>query len=733
MNSLVIRRPLYVFALVFFFMTVVLLGTNEQHGLRVAIIAAFSLWLVLCVPLLRHVTVLTVIICAVLVSSLLVYTRYMLTVQPLENLNDATAEVTLRVEQLPQGNSKLYRTSVVEGDVLPAGMRLCVSFADTETAPQQYDTVEGAVSLYLPSEQQSYLHGEDIFLLGYFEAETAITAGEVKWYERLAGKLRGEMLTGMYAALPDVEGDLLAAVCLGETTSLPENVEEDFRKSGLSHLLVVSGLHMTVLVGAMDRLLRFMKVRRGVALMITLSVLWLFMLMVGFGYSVIRSAVMLHFVLIGQTLRLRADARTSLAAALLLIVLQNPYAVQDVGFLLSFAATLGLVVLTPVANTLCKESAFLNMHAPARVVVFAFCTPLAAMAFTAPILAYAFGTLSLLSPLANVLTVWPTTVLLCVGMLGAVLYCIPGVSLLSKGFFLFAGSLAKWTIWVAEKIADISVAQLQIRHSVLVMLLILVPMAVYWSWKLLGKRGLRRALAVGVVLVLICGSALTVFSRKTVSVRVASAEETLATVIETGGRTMAIISGENYDACTAARYFLTSCGVDALEVLVVTDGDTTVTAALAELLETVPAKTVIYPHGNVDLTAGISGIIREPVEENVGFVLWNDMTLTLYNGWWQMTAGETRLLFAPADGNVKELPDDWRQAHLAVFCGEVPETVSLLETQYAVMLCAPQDVRYITGELPWGRYPIHLTAVDGDITLCTTGSGSIVTANRYYL
>ncbi len=727
-----LRRPLYVFALVFFFVTLALLGTDEQYGLQVMAVAAVMLLLILCVPLLRRIAVLVVITCAVLLSSATVYTRYFLTVLPLEKLDNTTALATVRVTTLPKGNSKLYHASVMESDVLPVGTRLCVSFADPDTAPTRYDTIAGEISLYLPSSEQQYLHGDDIFLLGYFGEKAEITAGDAKWYERTADTLRKKMLSGMHTALPGAEGDLLAGVCLGETASLSESVQEDFRRSGLSHLLVVSGLHMTVLAGAIMGLLRFLKVRRGVAFVITLLLLWLFMLMVGLGYSVIRAAVMLLFVLAGQMMRVRADARTSLATALLLIVVQNPYAVQDVGFLLSFAATLGLIMLTPLASKLCAAAPFLSTHPFARKCVLVFCTPLAALAFTAPILAYAFGTMSVLSPISNVLTVWPSTIMMCSGLAGAVLYCIPAVSTLCEGFFFVGGLLAKWILWAAAKIADLSIAQLQIRHGVILILLVAVPIAVYWSFKLLGVCGVRRALVTGVVLILACVSALTVFSRKTVLVRIA-AEDTLAAVIETGGQAMAIISGETYAACTAARYFLVACGVDTLDALIITDGDASVTAALAGLLEAVPAETVIYPAGEVDLAAGIADIRRETVEDTAAFTLWNDLTILVQDGWWRLEIGDTHLLLAPADGNVKTLPADWRQTHLAVFSGGVPKSVSLLETRRVVMVCEPQNVRYVTGDLLWGKYPIHLTATDGEMILCTTGSGDMVTADSYYL
>ncbi len=733
MTRFSMARPLYWFALVCFFTCFTLVKTDERYALAIAVTAAVVLLLTLCVPMLRKVHALTVIFCAVLLGSLLVYVRFCMVAQPLKVFEDASERLTMRVEQVPQGDSKLYRVCVAEDDALPVGTTLAVSFANTETELSVHDVIEAEVSLFSPPEQLEYLRAEDVFMLGYVQGNVTVEPGSAPWYERLATRLRTNMLDGIYAACPDEQGDLLAAVCLGERASLSVSMEKDFRQSGLLHLLVVSGLHMSVLTGSLLAVLRCLRVHKRLSALIALAVLWLFMLMVGFTYSVIRAAVMLHFLIIGQSLRVRADARTSMAAALLLILLQNPYAAADVGFLLSFAATLGLVVLVPPVQTYCQTAPLLCEHPWLGKLLLAFWTPIAAMIFTAPVLACAFGMLSMLSPLANVLAGGATAVMLCMGMLGAVASCVPFLRVISAPVLYAAGLIGKWVLWVAEKVADVAVMQLQIRHVAVLLVIILIPVAVYWSGKLLGVRGVGRASVIGLATVLLCVGALEITARKTYFLRVDATDGSLAAVVENGESAVAIMGGEDYDACMAAYRFFSACRVGRFDALVILNGDTAITPVLSEMLSELSVETVIYPQADMDFTAGVDIDNRQSVENEVSLSLGSDITLSRKDDWWRVTAKDTRILIAPANGNVDTLPKDWRRAHVSILCGEVPKAVRLLDTRRAVALCAPQNVGYITAQLPWGEYPIHLSAIDGKTVLSTAGNGDVVAVNQYFL
>lgn len=727
-----LRRPLYAFALVFFFTAVLLIGFGERYGLTVLVVTAPTFLIALLVPSLRRTQSIILLLLAVLLAATTVYTRHVAMVEPLERLGNTTCVSTLRITALPEGNSTMYRATVVKSDTLPRGTRLSVSVLDPEVLCERYDEVSGELSLYSLPAAQKHLRGDDVFLMGRFEGKVQVRNGSGSFMETAVSAVRNGMLQNMRTHLPDARGDLLAGVCLGEVSSFSEDMQTDFRKSGLTHILVVSGLHMALLSAAIYKVMRLLKAGKGLTLCVTLLFLWVFMLMVGFSASVIRSSVMLHFLLIGQSLRIRADARTSLAVALLLIVLQNPYAVQDIGFLLSFASTLGMVVLTPLVHKAVEKIPFLYAHPYVKGGILAVCTPLIVMVFTAPILAYAFGALPILSPLANLLVGLPTTALLYLGMIGSVLLCIPGLSFVAQGVLLVAGGLAKWIMLVARVVAGTPGAQFKIGHTVVLLLLFVIPVLLYWSYKLLKKRGLIRAGIASVAMVAVCCSMLFVFSKKMTFIRVFSRENAFAMTIQSGERTVVLMSGDDHYGYITAGRFLLSCGIDTVDALVVLDGKFEMTASLARLTEMVSVDTMIYPKSKPDMTAGIADIQRVQIDGAMDLTV-KGVRLERQGAWWRLTIGDTRLLLSLEYGTVRSLSEDWRLAHLAIYMDEVPEMVSSLTVQRAIMVCTPQRVRYVTGELPWGRYPIDLAAQHEKLTLCTTGEGNVLTADGYFL
>ncbi len=725
-----VRRPLYVFALFFLITTAILVFQGERYGLPLALVAAVMLLPVLCIRSLRQISVLPIVAVAVLLASVLVYTQFFVFVQPLQKLDNTSTVLTVRVTELPAPDSKLYRGTVVESDRLPIDTHLCFSFADPDLSPQCGETVKGTAQWYLPGAERQYLYGEKIYLCGYFSKAT-VTGQYIGGFMQTIRTFRDTLIDGIHEILPGDEGDVLAAVVLGDTASLSDEVSNDFRNSGLTHLLVVSGLHMTVLTGAIASLLKPGRVHRVISTLVILAVLWLFMLLVGFSYSVMRAGVMIHFVLIGNAFRFRADARTSLAVALLLILTDNSYAVRDVGFLLSFAATLGLIILTPALDKMIGSIPLCQRHWWLYKGLVVFSAPLAAMAFTAPIIALFFGRLAILSPMANLMAVWPVTVLLPFAALGALILPLPFGGGIAKGLLFFAGLLAKWVLAVARWIGRLPFSNLAVRHLAVLLMLVLLPVSIYWGWKIYGRRGLRRVLAAGTVLLLLVGSVLTLFSRHTLSVRIAEGEGSLTAVCETAGRSMAIISGEDTDDFYDTRRFFSDCGVTKLDLLVVTDGGAAVTASLSKLLIDYPAKTVVYSTDDLDWTAGITGISREPVKESGAFTFWDRATVYLDNGWCRLDFGETRLVFAP--GAKSAVPNGWDKAHLTVFRDWIPDAAAGFVTEQALVVCGASYIPYVTTRLPWGSYPIELVAKTGARTYVTAGKGDITVADRYYL
>lgn len=204
---------------------------------------------------------------------------------------------------------------------------------------------------------------------------------------------------------PSVLG-FLTAELTGDKSLLPESDYVAMQETGLAHIFAVSGLHCAFLVTLLSLLIP--PTHRRTLCAVASAVLVFYMLLTGLSPSVARACVMQLFLLSAPLFRRGSDPLTSLAAALTVILLVNPYAVGSVSLQLSFAATLGMVLLS---GRLYKSFTgwYRGRNRAVRVALFFpaanLAATLGALVFTAPLTAYYFNVLSLVAPLAGLLAV----------------------------------------------------------------------------------------------------------------------------------------------------------------------------------------------------------------------------------------------------------------------------------------------------------------------------------------
>ena len=204
---------------------------------------------------------------------------------------------------------------------------------------------------------------------------------------------------------PSVLG-FLTAELTGDKSLLPESDYVAMQETGLAHIFAVSGLHCAFLVTLLSLLIP--PTHRRTLCAVASAVLVFYMLLTGLSPSVARACVMQLFLLSAPLFRRGSDPLTSLAAALTVILLVNPYAVGSVSLQLSFAATLGMVLLS---GRLYKSfTGWYRGRNRAVRTALSFLTAnlaatLGALVFTAPLTAYYFNILSLVAPLAGLLAV----------------------------------------------------------------------------------------------------------------------------------------------------------------------------------------------------------------------------------------------------------------------------------------------------------------------------------------
>ncbi len=246
----------------------------------------------------------------------------------------------------------------------------------------------------------------------YEEGNVVITKPEKRGFLYHFKNLNNKLSTALYLEMDYEEASFSSAVLLGNKYDLSPEVKELLRESGLSHIAVVSGLHISIIAAMVEKFFGKLFKNKILKGCLTIVSILAFALLCGFGVPVIRASVMLIILNIGKMIDRRSDSVNSIGLAALILIIVNPFCVGDVGMLLSFAATLGIVfwadkLSIPVINKLSPLPVirinFINklMRIALNTVSMSLCATL----WTLPITIFVFGGVSTVSLICNLLIV----------------------------------------------------------------------------------------------------------------------------------------------------------------------------------------------------------------------------------------------------------------------------------------------------------------------------------------
>ena len=161
-------------------------------------------------------------------------------------------------------------------------------------------------------------------------------------------RVREEMAASLGRSLPEPRASLAQALLLGIRDGLPSELREDFAKTGTTHLLAISGLHVSILVGLVSLGSAALLGRRGqIYIVIPLLFVWVYAVLTGFSPPVVRAAIMASLYLWAIFLGRQRSGLTALSAAAALMVTIDPDLLEEVSFQLSFVSMAGLLLLGP--------------------------------------------------------------------------------------------------------------------------------------------------------------------------------------------------------------------------------------------------------------------------------------------------------------------------------------------------------------------------------------------------
>jgi len=246
---------------------------------------------------------------------------------------------------------------------------------------------------------------------------------------------RNRLVDFYQSSLPQPAASLISGLVLGSKEGLPAWFWNDLKKTGTAHIVVASGMNVSLIaVFLLGLLVSFLPRRR--ALILALVGVWVYAFLVGFEAPIIRAALMGTIALTAMFLGRPSLVLNSLALTCWLMLFIFPDWLFDVGFLLSFAATLSLVLFER------KLSAFFRFLP--SFLKESVSTSLAAQILTSPILYFTFGYISLVSPLVNCLILWTVPLMTVLGIIAGFLSFL--WPFLAKAILLLTYPLAFWLI-----------------------------------------------------------------------------------------------------------------------------------------------------------------------------------------------------------------------------------------------------------------------------------------------
>ena len=184
---------------------------------------------------------------------------------------------------------------------------------------------------------------------------------------------------------------LLIGLLIGDTDEIDEETKEDFRNSNLTHMLAVSGLHVSYVLLAVNYIITKVKIHKKLSKIIVMLLILFFILVTGATPSVLRAGTMTIYLILGGIFYRRISVFSSLNLSLLVIIIMNPYCLFDVGLQLSYAGTIGIVYLYPIIKEkIYNKANSILITISANIVII-------------PIIMYNFNTISLTFFISNLL------------------------------------------------------------------------------------------------------------------------------------------------------------------------------------------------------------------------------------------------------------------------------------------------------------------------------------------
>lgn len=472
-------------------------------------------------------------------------------------------------------------------------------------------------------------------------------------------KLRQHIRGALYSELHKDTADLASAVLLGDD-SFSDETYEALRHSGLTHMVVVSGLHLSILTMLYSKTFGKLTKNKYINAMVMVLIVIFFLCLTGFGKSSIRAAIMLFVLIASRLFKREGDSLNSLGFAAILLCL-NPYIVGDVGVLLSFSATFGILVFaTPFYEFMTQklkpeyESEYPRLNKSLRFIIRLFAITFTASVCTLPVNVLFFGRVSLVQIFANLLVVPLVQWFMLFAALCVAFHFTP-VLFMADLFAFIANILGEVMLYIAGLFASLPMAYVKADFDFVILWIsaVIILFVTAYFLRRNGK-GLHLVCIVMSVLILVSGAlGHIISSQNKLTVYVTPSKNGQSIILSSKDGNVLIDSTDNIYTLTATQKILEGMYTE-------------------KQLMVIPCET------NKDSDNGLFDykdiLMYDKIKENdCQVLLWDKASLSVFERnsmvYCFFEFADTSVLILPDKGDAEDIPTEMRTADVLITSG----------------------------------------------------------------
>ncbi len=405
------KRPLCIFCVIFLIMLFCTSFFYDDRKLLITVISSlifiFSLTL-FCLKKSRRIIPIILIALACALSSLLSYLTFDSAYKAVtDRYIGEERECTVRITRITRKSTYYWQH---EATVLSIDGEATSIRAIYRTSYQSFLEIGDTVSVKAdisPSREDNSLSGSYYLSKGFrliLDSETdnaeLITAKDTGDIHSAVSLFARAVYIRLLSTVREDTANIIQALICADKTNLEKEISVNFRILGLSHMLAVSGMHIGIIVGFLSALIKLLPIGRKRKSAIMLLILAAYVTICSFTPSVCRSFCMIALLFLEPFSKRHRDPVTSLFAAVTAICIISPYSIIDIGLIASFASTLGILTVgTGIVSALESRigNRFIRMLIEPAVLTYS------ASLFMIPVSAFCFGSISVISPVSNIL------------------------------------------------------------------------------------------------------------------------------------------------------------------------------------------------------------------------------------------------------------------------------------------------------------------------------------------